>query len=179
MREMPIFYDPTVLAGRVASARRALIWGATMTGITLALLVGVVVHIQFGLAGRPGETWGMVRWVLAFSAAVSLVSVAARAIWLLRQRSGLRRLGVGLAFVLSARGFQAAPGEPLPWDQIEQIRAARGKWGLGYALEVRRVDGSTQALPLEGLDVLPGSLDAATRAYSAGRHGVDLSVVDD
>lgn len=176
---MPIFYDPTVLAGRVEQARRGVIWGAIMTGITVAILIGVLVYIQVGLGGRPGETWVLVRWVLAFSAGFTLLSLAARAVWFYRQRDGLRRVGDGLAFVLSARGFKPASEEPLAWDQIDHVRASRGKWGHGYALEVRRVDGATRALPLEGLDILPGSLDAATRAYSAGRHGVDLTVVDD
>lgn len=179
MQEMPVFYDSSVLVSRVDSARRAVIWGAVMTAITVAVLIGVLIHIQFGLNGRPGETWAMIRWVLAFSAGFSLLSLAGRAIWLYRQRAGLRGLGEGLAFVLSARGFQPASEEPLPWDQIDHIRASRGKWGHGYVLEVRRVDGAMRALPLEGLDILPGSLDAATRAYSSGRHGVDLAVVDD
>lgn len=176
---MPIFYDHTVLAGRVDNARRGAIWGAVMTGITVAILIGVLIYLQFGLNGRPTETWSVVRWVLAFSAGFSLLSLAGRAVWLHRQRDGLRRVGEGLAFVLSARGFQPATGEPLPWDRIEHIRASRGRWGHGYALEVRRADGATCAFPLEGLDILPGTLDAATRAYSAGRHGVDLTVVDD
>lgn len=179
MQEMPIFYDPTVLAGRVASARRAVITGAIMAGLTLAILIGVVIYIQIGLDGKPGETWSMIRWVLAFSAGFSLLSLAARAIWLHRQRAGLRVLGEGLACVLSARGFQADSAEPSAWEEIEQIRAAKGRWGHGYELEVRRADGLIQTLPLEGLGILPGSLDAATRAYSAGRHGVDLTVVDD
>lgn len=179
MQELPIFYDSTVLAGRVDSARRGVRWGAVTTGLTVAILIGVVLHIQFVLDGSPGETWSMVRWVLAFSAVFSLLSLTGRVVWLYRQRGGLRRLGEGLALVLSARGVQTMAEEPLPWCRIEEIRAARGKWGHGYALEVRAVDGSTQALPLDGLDILPGSLDAATRAYSAGRHGVDLAVVDD
>jgi hypothetical protein len=179
MKELPIFYDPTVLKGRVASARHGVIWGAVTLGLTLVVLAGVLIHIQVNLDGTPGETWAMARWVLAFSAGFSVLTLVGRLVWFYRQRAGLRRVGEGLALRLSSGGVQTAADGPLPWDAIEEVRAARGKWGHGYSLELRGADGSTQTLPLEGLDLLPGSLDAATRAYSAGRHGVDLSVVDD
>lgn len=178
MQELPISYDPAVLAGRVAGARKTLRWATAGTAVSVFALVAVIVYIQVALDGTPDLTWEMVRWVLAFSAGFGVLGLVARLVWLTRLRGGLRQVGEGPAVVLSAQGLRSAEGWT-PWDEVEVIRAARGKLGHGYRLEVLRADGSTLSLPLEGLDILPGSLDAATRAYSAGRHGVDLSVVDD
>jgi hypothetical protein len=178
MRTLPIAYDPAVLATRIDSTRRSVHWSLVATGISVVAFVGVVLYMQIGRDGSVEPTWVMLRWLLAFSAAAGVLGLVARVFWLIRLRSGLKQIGDGLAMVLSASGIQTGQTH-VPWDQVDRIQAVRGRLGHGYQLEIRRVDGSVFSLPLEGLDILPGSLDAATRAYSAGRHGVDLSIVDD
>lgn len=177
MQELPIAYDTGILSERVAATRRSVLVSAIMTGVSVLGFVGVVLYIQIGRNGNAGEMWEMLRWVLGFSAGFGVLGVAARVFWLMRQRAGLAQIGQGIALVVSNRGIETADGK-FGWDDIGDVRAARGKLGHGYRLEVRHGAGSL-TLPLEGLAILPGSLDAVTRAYSAGRHGVDLSVVDD
>ena len=54
------------------------------------------------------------------------------------------------------------------------------KGGLGRGPRVRLVltDGRQAAVPLDQINVFPATLDSTVRAFSAGRHGVDLSALE-
>lgn len=178
MQELSIVYDPTVLHERVRAQRSRVVMGFITTGVTIVVAAGLLLYVQLARNGEAGEVLGMLIWVLSISAAIGVVVQIGRLVWLGRLRGGLRAVGEGLAFVLSSRGIAHAGGE-VEWDEVSRVAAAKGKLGHGYLLRVERDNGSRLDFPLEGLSELPGSLDSATRAYSSGRHGVDLSVVDD
>jgi hypothetical protein len=54
------------------------------------------------------------------------------------------------------------------------------KPGVGRPVELRLtlVDGRRAAVDFEQITVFPATLDTTVRAFSAGRHGVDLSALD-
>lgn len=175
---LPIVYDTGVLAERVASVRGRAVFNAISTGLTLAGLIGVLLYVRVARQGQFDDVFSMLTWVLSFSAAVGAATLVARLVWLARLRAGLRSVGQGVALVVSSWGIEYADGHAA-WDEIARVAVAKGKLGQGYRLRVERIDGSWFDFQLEGLGILPGTLDAAVRAYSTGRHGVDLSVLDD
>lgn len=178
MQELPIEFDPHVFRERVAQQRSRVIRGFISTGFTIAVLAGLAIYV-FGVRdGERSEVIGMLLWVLSFSAGVGILLQIGYLLWLRRLRAALRDVGEGLAMVLSSRGIEYAGGV-WAWDAVARLAAAKGRAGHGYRLRVDSTDGAHIEFPLEGLSLLPGSLDSATRAYSSGRHGVDLTVVDD
>lgn len=175
---LPIVYDAQVVAARVAGERGRVILNGVSTGITVAGLAGVLLYVWLARQWVFDDVFGMLTWFLSFSAVIGSMILVARLVWLSRLRAELRAVGEGVALVVSAWGIGSAEGDAA-WDDIAHVAATRGRIGRGYRLRVERVDGSAFDFPLEGLGILPGTLDAAVRAYSAGRHGVDLTVVDD
>ncbi|MDO5500265.1 MAG: hypothetical protein Q4F67_11380 [Propionibacteriaceae bacterium] len=176
--ELPVDYDAAIPASRAADQRRRIVGGSISTGISVIGVVAVLLFVWLRRDWQFSEVTTMLTWVFASSAVIGSVILIARAIWLSRLRQGVRAVGDGLAMVLSRDGIETEDGL-MPWDRIARIAAAKGKPGHGYRLLVECVDGATTEFPLEGLGILPGTLDSAARAYSAGRHGIDLSIVDD
>lgn len=176
--QLSVRYDTGVLAARMASERGRAIFNSISTGITVAALIGVLLYVWRAHQWQFSEVFAMLTWVLSLSAAIGIATLVARLVWLARLRAGLRAVGEGVAMGLSSWGIEYTDGHAA-WDEIAHVAAARGKLGHGYRLRVERTDGSSFDFPLEGLGILPGTLDAAVRAYSTGRHGVDLSVLDD
>lgn len=154
---------------------------ATKLSLTLRLILsGVGLLIVGGLYLWRGDTFpGEISWVLIASLSLTLLLCLGHALWFVRLRGERKVTGTGPALVMSPDGVQTADGA-IGWDDLDQLRAIPGaKRGHGYRLEALATDGRSLTVPLEALDMLPGTLDAAARAYSYGRHGVDLSVVDD
>lgn len=178
MQELPINYDPSALAARAAAHQRRILLGCISTGVALVGLIGVLLFVFLRRDGNFDEVLAMLTWVFGSSVVFGGAILIGQLMWLRRLRTGVRAVGDGLAMILSAEGIEHATGA-VRWDEVARVAAARGKPGHGYRLHVERTDGAGFDFPLEGLAILPGTLDSATRAYSAGRHGVDLSVVDD
>lgn len=176
--QLPVVYDTGVLAARVAGERGRAIMNGISTGITVVGLAGVLLYVRLARQWVFDEVFGMLTWFLSISAVAGIAILVARLVWLSRLRAGLDAVDEGVAFVVSSWGIEYADGHAA-WDDIAHIAAAKGRLGQGCRLRVERLDGSGFDFPLEGLGILPGTLDAAVRAYSAGRHGVDLSLLDD
>ncbi|MDO5681900.1 MAG: hypothetical protein Q4G46_03625 [Propionibacteriaceae bacterium] len=176
---MPIYFDRQVLAGRAASERRRVIMNAVSLGITLVGLGAVLIYVFASREGQFGNITGLATWLLSVSAVISLVTLGARLVWFRRLRAAADAVGEGLALVVSRWGIQCASGQSA-WESIDGVAVAKARrWGSGYRLRVDRSDGPAFDFPLEGLSSLPGTLDSSIRAYSSGRYGVDLSVLDD
>ncbi|MBO0812963.1 MAG: hypothetical protein J2P23_13085, partial [Microlunatus sp.] len=61
---------------------------------------------------------------------------------------------------------------------LAALTTAKGTWPAGPMLRAVSTDGSHLEVPMEQLKVLPATLDSTVRAYSGGRHGLDLSALD-
>lgn len=178
MQQLPVLYDPERVEQRIGVQRRRTIWGLISTALSVAGLAALYLYGLLVTKGQPGETGQLLRWVLGFSSVTGLISLLANLLWLRALRRARWAVGQGLAMQLSHRGIETVDGM-LGWDEISRVRAANGRLGQGYRLDIVGTDQRVRTFPLDGLALLPGTLDAATRAYSSGRHGVDLSVVDD
>lgn len=169
---MVVNHAPEVVERKVSATRLSLTLRLIFSGVGLLALAGL--YLWRG-STFPGE----LTWILAISLGLTLLLCLAHTLWFVRRRGERKATGTGPALVMSPDGVQTADGA-IGWDDLELLRAIPGaKRGFGYRLEALARDGRSLKVPLEALDMLPGTLDAAARAYSYGRHGVDLSVVDD
>ena len=175
---LPIHFDNSQLAQRAVSARRRAVLSVISIAIIFLTLAGVLLYVHLGRDGHFGELFLIVTWMLSVSGAIELVLLGARMVWFRRVTAASAAVGEGLAFVVSPAGIECEKGRA-GWGDITHIAVANGTWGHGYLLRIKRGDEQAFEFPLGGIDILPGTLDSAMRAYSAGRHGVDLSALDD
>jgi hypothetical protein len=64
------------------------------------------------------------------------------------------------------------------WPEVAVIDTIKGGVGRKPRLRVTTADGRRADVPLDQVTVFPATLDSTVRAFSAGRHGVDLSALE-
>ena len=79
----------------------------------------------------------------------------------------------GVALRIGRAGVQVADVFAY-WPQISGLRVVKGRVGRSPRFRMEHSGGFAD-VPLDQLGVLPATLDTTARAYSAGRHGVDLT----
>ena len=171
IEELAIPYDPSQVVARVARRRRLLISRIISFVITVAVVVGLYLWQRDEAAGRALPV------ISAVVVGIALAWLLGCLVAWLRARRELASLGSGLAVRIGRAGVEVA-GSFAPWSEVESLAAVRSKWGRGPRLQLRQVGGVTTAVPFEQIEVRPATLDTTARAYSAGRHGVDLSALD-
>jgi hypothetical protein len=92
-------------------------------------------------------------------------------------RRELRQVGLGTALRIGRPGVEIR-GTFVPWPEVQSLAAVKGKMGRSADLELTRVNGEKFRVPLDQMQVRPATLDLTARAYSAGRHGVDLAALE-
>jgi hypothetical protein len=95
----------------------------------------------------------------------------------LRARRALRGVGTGTAVRIGRPGIQVGRVFT-PWSEVTALTMTGGRLGRSPRFELRRSSGPAASVPLDQIDVHPATLDSTARAYSGGRHGVDLSALD-
>jgi hypothetical protein len=89
----------------------------------------------------------------------------------------MRTVGNGVAIRIGPPGIQVA-GVSASWRQVAKIDTMKGGLDRGPQLRLTLTDGRHAAVPLDQVTVFPATLDSTVRAFSAGRHGVDLSALE-
>ncbi len=169
--ELIVPFDDRQLVERVRRRKRGL-WSRVISlGITLAVLA----VLYFFAGGREQGTgvFGVYGVILGISVAWLVGYLVA---WL-RARRALGRIGTGTAVRIGRPGIQVARTF-VPWAEVTGLAMVRRR-RQGTAFEVSRLSGPPVSVPLEQFDVHPATLDSTARAYSGGRHGVDLGALDD
>ncbi len=169
--ELLVPYDSGPLTEKVAR-RRALVRSRMISLlITVAVLAGVYLWQRDQLRGAG--------FLIAYGIvlAVPLVWLIVVSIMYLRARGALRGVREGVAIRMGPPGIQVAE-LAAPWSQVSSVAAVKPGVGKGPVLRLSLVDGRQSAVPFEQVTVFPASLDSAVRAFSASRHGVDLSALD-
>ena len=92
-------------------------------------------------------------------------------------RRELRGVGSGTAVRIGRPGIQVARVFT-PWSEVTALTMTAGRWGRSDRFELRRTSGPAVSVPLNQIEVHPATLDSTARAYSGGRHGVDLTALD-
>ena len=88
-----------------------------------------------------------------------------------------RGLGSGTAIRIGPAGIQVA-GLGASWPEVVAINTIKGGVGRDPRLRLSTTDGRRADVPLDQVTVFPATLDSTVRAFSAGRHGVDLSAIE-
>ncbi len=170
--ELIVAFDPTQLAERARRRRRGM-WSRVVS----LLITVVVVSLIYRFAGN-GEL--QTRGFLSVYGVVIAISVlwfvGYLFVWL-RARRALARVGHGTAVRIGRPGIQVAQTFT-PWSQVASLAMTPARRGRSPRLEVRRTAGAPVSVPLDEFVVHPATLDSTARAYSAGRHGVDLSALE-
>ena len=169
--ELVVPYDAGPLTDKV-SRRRALVRSRI---ISLVITVAVLVAIYFWQRDQlQGNSFLIVYGVLVAIPVVWLIVVL---IMYLRARKQLRTLQPGIAVQIGPPGIMVG-GLGASWPEVAAVAAVKPGIGKGTVLRLTLHDGRQSAVPFEQITVFPATLDGAVRAFSASRHGVDLSALD-
>jgi len=171
IEELAVPYDAGLVIQKVTRRRRMM----RSRLISLGLSVVIVVALYLWL---PDEATGV--GYLLMTAVLLGVSVA----WFLvvmvayrRARAELDGLGAGTALWIGRAGVEVA-GLFGGWPEVAGLAAVKGGLGRSPQLALTLSDGRRSVLALDQVAVFPATLDSTARAYSAGRHGVDLSALE-
>jgi membrane protein YdbS with pleckstrin-like domain len=171
IEELAVPYDPSRAEEKVRRRRR-MMWSRVVSlGITVAVVIGLYLWQR---SRSPGA--GLI--------GVSVAIVAASVAWLVAYLIAYRRarkerdeVGTGFALRIGRPGVQVA-GLFAPWPDVAALATTRGGLGRSARLQLTTEGGAVASVPLDQVDVRPATLDSTARAYSAGRHGVDLNALD-
>jgi hypothetical protein len=171
IEELVVPYDPTQVRATVERRRRAMRSRLVSLGITVVVLV-----LLYNVGGTRLQGAGFLA-VYGIALAVSLAWFAGYLVAYLLARRELGSLGSGTALRIGRPGVQVAEVFA-PWREVVALTVVSGGLGRSPRLELRRTSGEPASVPLNQLVVHPATLDSTARAYSAGRHGVDLTALE-
>jgi hypothetical protein len=171
--EVRICFNPLAAAERVAHysglVRSRLLW----------LGLAAVICLAVWLLRRQQLDRATTLALFAVGLGYSLVWLAMAVVGLVRAKHNLSLIGHGIALRVGRWGIDLH-GVAWPWPDIAAVKARRRRFSaLGPDLAVVTTSGRTMALPWLYLDALPGAVDAAVWAHSAGRLNLDVSGLDD
>jgi hypothetical protein len=169
--ELVVPYDPGPLAEKVARRRRLVRSRLFSLGITVALLLLIYLWQREDLQGAVF----VVLYALILGISLALLG-ASVALYVLAKRE-FAALGSGIAIRIGPPGIQVA-GLSASWPEVAAIDTVKGGLGRNPQLRLTTTDGRRANVPLDQVTVFPATLDSTVRAFSAGRHGVDLSALE-
>ncbi len=169
--ELVVPYDPGLVAAKVQRRRRMVTSRLISLGLTLAVLTLLYLWQRDQLQG--------VGYLMIFG-----VLVAVSVVWLVVVLLGYRRakkelasVGSGTAVRMGPPGVQVA-GLYAPWSDVASIGAVRSGIGRPPVLRLTTTNGTRASVSFEQIPTYPATLDTTARAFSGGRHGVDLAALD-
>lgn len=169
--ELVVSYDPGPLTEKVERRRHLIRSRLISLAITIALLALIYAWQREAMQGA-----GFVI-IFAVVLGVSLAWLAASIVLFVLAKREMRTIGSGVAIRVGPLGIQVA-GLGAPWSRVAAIDTTKGGIDRGPRLRLTLIDGRHAEVPLDQVTVFPATLDSAVRAFSAGRHGVDLSAVE-
>lgn len=169
--ELLVPYDPSQLQQKVARRRRGMWSRLVSLGVTAVILV-----LLYVFAGDRYQGGGFLT-VYGVVAGISLAWFLGYLIAWLAARRQVRGVGTGTAVRIGRPGIQVARVFT-PWPEVTALTMTAGLGGRNPRFELRRSSGPPVSVPLDQIEVHPAALDSTARAYSGGRHGVDLTALD-
>lgn len=170
IEELVVGYDRSQLEQRVAGRRRRLRSRLSSLLLTVVVIVGFSIWLS-----AHGQPIGIV-----ISVVVVLVSLG----WALasflayrRARSELGSIPDGVAIRIDRHGAEVG-GLAARWPEVAALRIVQTGWGRSPRLQLTRTSGQSGSVALDQVAVRPATLDSTARAYSGGRHGVDLEALE-
>ncbi|MGY4719383.1 hypothetical protein [Naumannella cuiyingiana] len=171
----PVPWERGALTERREGALRGLTWPAVSLTGTLVGLVAVTAWIAATRAGVSLPFFVMVFFGLSVLSGAGFLGYGILRAVRAHQELGLA--GEGIAFEIDHDGITTSAGKA-PWEAVQAITTLPGGALHGPLLRIDHRLGRDE-YPVDALGVLPGSLESAVRIFSRGRHGVDLSAIED
>ena len=168
--ELGVYFQPEVVAMRLARAKSSLVW---------RLVSPAVLAVFFGImwAVNPAQVGGYAPWFVVALLVSVAVSATIGLVTLFNIRRDADHAGAGLALGLNRDG--ALMGQSwFDWADVATMAVQPGRLGRSDRLMLTARDARTEWVPIAYTDAVPGWLDPAVRALSGGRVGVDLSRLD-
>ena len=169
--ELNVAYDPGQIAEKVSRRRRQVRSRVISLIITVVVLVAIYLWRRDELQGAGFFT------VYGVILGLSLVWLGVVVFLFVRARQELASIGEGTAVRIGRAGIQVA-GLGAGWPEVVSITVAKAGIGRGPLLRLDLSDGRQAGVPLDQITSYPATLDSTARAFSAGRHGVDLTALD-
>jgi hypothetical protein len=169
--ELVVPYDPGPLGEKVARRRRLVRTRLVSLGITVAVLL----LIYFWRRDDMQDAVFVVLFAIVLGISLTLLCVSAARYVAAKRR--MARVGSGTAIRIGPPGIQVA-GLSATWPEVVAIGTVKPGLGGGPRLRLITGDGRRGDVPLDQVTIFPATLDSTVRAFSAGRHGVDLSALD-
>jgi hypothetical protein len=169
--ELVVPYDPGPLSDKVARRRRLVRTRLVSLGITVAVLL----LIYFWRQDDMQDAFFVVLFAIVLGISLTLLGVST-GLYLAAKRQ-IGGVGRGTAIRIGPPGIQVA-GLSASWPEVAGINTVKPGFGRGPRLRLTTWDGRRGEVPLNQVTVFPATLDSTVRAFSAGRHGVDLSALE-
>lgn len=171
IEELSVPFDPSELEAKAQRRRRQLRGRIVSLVITIAILGALYWWQRKEIQGTGYVTFYLV--LLGVSVAWCVGHLVAY----LRAKKEVARVGQGTALRIGRPGVELR-GAFVPWPEVVSLSTVTGRFGRRPRLQVARTGGEPLSVPLNQMSVRPATLDLTARAYSAGRHGVDLTALD-
>lgn len=171
IEELNLPFDPRKAEQKMSRRRRR------MRSRLISLLITVVILAVLYFWQRDQLSRGGFIALYAVLLGVSAGWFVLCLVGYLQARHELARVGTGTALRISRTGVEIS-GTSVSWPEVRTLSVASGKLGRSPLVQLTLVEGRRLTVPLDQIDVRPATLDLTARAYSAGRHGVDLQALD-
>ena len=169
--ELVVPYDPGPLAEKVVRRRRLVRTRLVSLGITVAVLLLIY------LWRRDNMQDALFVVLFAIVLGVSLALLGLSVVRYVVAKREIGAVGSGTAIRIGPLGIQVA-GLGASWSEVAAIDTVKRGLRRRPRLRLTTADGRRADVPLDQVTVFPATLDSTVRAFSAGRHGVDLSALD-
>jgi len=158
----------------MSAANRVAYFSSQIRGRLLWLVVAIVICVWIWIWQQGTLSTAQGALLLGVGVAYSLVWLVVAIVNWLRAKSALTSISPGVAAAIDRQGIWLQ-GTGMAWPEISTISISPGRFGGSPNLSVTREDGHIESISLANLDVMPGTIDAAIRSYSAGAQWIDTS----
>jgi hypothetical protein len=169
--ELTVPYDPQPVNEKVRRRRRQMRSRLLSLGITVVIMAVIYIWQRDQLQGAG------IFVVYGVLLGLSLVWLLVTVIGYLQARKELAGMNSGTAVRIGPPGVQVA-GVFAAWPEVASLRAVPGGIGRSPVLQLTTISGAQARVAFDQIPAYPATLDSTARAFSAGRHGVDLSALD-
>jgi hypothetical protein len=169
--ELVVPYDAGLVAEKVNRRRRMVISRLINVALTIAVLTVLYLWQRDQLRGAGYLV------ILGVLLAVPVIWFVVVLVGYRRARKELASVGSGRAVRMGPPGVQVG-ALYAPWSDVASLGAVRTGIGRAPVLRLTTTNGDQASVSFEQIPTYPATLDATARAFSGGRHGVDLTALD-
>ncbi len=171
IEELAVPFDPTSVLDKMARRKRMVRSRVISLVITAVVLVALYI---WRLDQMSGAGFIVVYVVIL---GISLAWLGVYLVGYRQAKKELASLGSGIALRIGRPGVEMA-GVFVPWADVLSLAAVKGRVWEPTVLELAWANGEPLTVAFDHMNARPATLDMTARAYSGGRHGIDLQALE-